>query len=144
MDLDIFLHNKAYRKIALTKNAIGHYQIKVTINGEEGIFILDTGASSSCVGIEFHEKYHLKLENSDVKATGAGASNMDTSKAKISSMSIGSVPVLIEDIVLFDLSNINEALIEHESGEIEGIIGAEILEQLGSIISYADNILYIK
>lgn len=144
MELSEFLENKNYHKVDLEKNQIGHYQFQISLNGIEGNFILDTGASSSCVGIEFAEKYNLSPESSDYKAAGAGAIDMETYQAKVESMHINGISIEIENIILFDLTQINEALSQHDACKIDGIIGAEILEQLSAIISYAEKTVYLK
>lgn len=144
MELSEFLENKNYHKVDLEKNQIGHYQFQISLNGIDGNFILDTGASSSCVGIEFAEKYNLSPEKSDYKAAGAGAIDMETHQSKVESMHINGVNIEIENIILFDLTQINEALTQHDACKIDGIVGAEILEQLSAIISYAERTVYLK
>lgn len=144
MELSEFLKNKNYHSVKLEKNEIGHYQFQISLNGIDGNFILDTGASSSCVGTEYAEKYNLLPEDSDYKAAGAGAIDMETFQAKVNTMSIDGINVDIEHIILFDLTQINEALTQHEACNIDGIIGAEILEQLSAVISYAEKTVYLK
>ena len=73
-----FLLKKGYSKIKLKFTKTNHFEIKASINGVKGRFILDTGASSSCVGFEATERFHLTVKDSEVKAVGAGASNMMT------------------------------------------------------------------
>ena len=144
MELSEFLEQKKYYRVQLEKNEIGHYQFKICLNGVEGNFILDTGASSSCVGTEYAGKYNLSPENSEYKAAGAGAIDMETFQSKVDSMHISGVSVNLDSIILFDLTQINEALTQHDACNIDGIIGAEILEQLSAIISYAEKTVYIK
>ena len=50
--LQQFLLNKDYIKVKLKLAKTNHFEIKATINGVKGLFILDTGASSSCVGFD--------------------------------------------------------------------------------------------
>ena len=45
------LYKKKYIQIPLKKMITNHMELNVTINGVAGRFILDTGASNSCVGI---------------------------------------------------------------------------------------------
>ena len=144
MELSEFLKNKDYHRVKLEKNEIGHYQFQISLNGVDGNFILDTGASSSCVGTEYAEKYNLLPEESDYKAAGAGAIDMETFKSRVENMSIDGINVDIEHIILFDLTQINEALTQHDACNIDGIIGAEILEQLSAVISYAERTVYLK
>ena len=143
MDISNFLEKKGYCKIALEKNEIGHYQLPVSINGIDGNFILDTGASSSCVDTNIVDKYNLTPEESEHKAAGAGAIDMETFQSDIESITIGEVHIELDKIILFDLTQINEALVQHSSNNIDGIIGADILEQHKAIISYEDKAVFL-
>ena len=66
--LQEFLLKKGYTKVKLKLTKTNHFEIKATINGVKGLFILDTGASSSCVGFEAIETF--KSTNIDVLAIG--------------------------------------------------------------------------
>ena len=77
-----FLIEKGYTKVKLHLTKTNHFEIKAYINGKKGLFILDTGASSSCVGFEAIETFKLKAEDSLIKAAGAGATDMDTKMSK--------------------------------------------------------------
>lgn len=144
MTLNEFLLKKKYHQIKLNKNAIGHYQLKVCLNNVEGNFILDTGASSTCIGVEYVEKYKLNPEDSEIKAAGAGAIDMETFESNIESLHIGDLKTNQNKIIIFDLTQINSALIQHDAEEISGIIGADILEDYSAVISYEDESLFLK
>src|SRR5699024_3018267 len=73
-----FLLKKKYKRIRLKLTATNHLEIKASINGVEGNFIVDTGASNSCVGNEEAEHFNLFSEDSDVLAAGAGSTAMRT------------------------------------------------------------------
>ena len=55
-----FLLGQDYVRVKLKLTKTNHFEIKATINGVKGLFILDTGASNSCVGFEAAEKFDLK------------------------------------------------------------------------------------
>ena len=86
--LEDFLKKKNYLKIKLTKIASNHLELKARINGVEGSFILDTGASNSCVGLDEIEYFNLDTEESETKAAGAGAIDMETKKSENNSLKI--------------------------------------------------------
>ena len=58
--LQEFLLDKGYTKVKLKLTKTNHFEVRATINGVKGLFILDTGASSSCVGFEAVETFKLK------------------------------------------------------------------------------------
>lgn len=142
--LQDFLINKGYSKIKLKLTNTNHFEIKATINGHKGLFILDTGASSSCVGFEAIETFNLKVKDSEIKAAGAGATDMDTKMSKKNKVKIGKWKNDKVVLVLFNLSHVNTALINHNSKPVDGIIGADILKKGKAIIDYEKKFLYLK
>jgi predicted aspartyl protease len=87
--LQELLKKEKYKKIKFKVTKTQHLMVRASINGVKGSFILDTGASNSCVGFEGIELFGLKAGKSKTKAAGAGASNMFTQLAKDNSMQIG-------------------------------------------------------
>ncbi len=139
-----FLEEKGYTKIKLKLTKTNHFEIRATINGIKGNFILDTGASSSCVGFEGIETFKLNAEDSLIKAAGAGAIDMDTKTAKKNKVKIGKWTNNKVVLVLFNLTHVNTALINHNSKPVDGIIGADILKKGKAIIDYEKKYLYLK
>lgn len=139
-----FLLAKNYHRIKLKATATNHLALKAKINGIEGDFLLDTGASNSCVGNQEAEHFSLFSEDSDIRAVGAGASNMLTKISENNEVRIGDWKKKKIDLVLFNLSHVNTALSEHNSETVHGIIGADILEKGKAIIDYKRKCLYLK
>lgn len=142
--LQEFLLNKEYTKIKLHLTKTNHFEIKAKINGQKGLFILDTGASSSCVGFEGINTFKLKAEDSSIKAAGAGAIDMDTKMSKKNTVKIGKWTKDKVVLVLFNLTHVNTALTNHNSKPVDGIIGADILNKGKAIIDYEKKYLYLK
>lgn len=142
--LSNFLLEKGYTRIKLTLTKTNHFEVKATINGIKGLFILDTGASSSCVGFEAIETFRLKAKDSEVKAAGAGAVDMLTQISKKNSLKIGQWKKDKVDLVLFDLTHVNTALEVHNAKTVDGIIGADILKKGKAVIDYEKRNLYLK
>lgn len=143
-DLKNFLLKKNYTKIKLHLSKTNHFEIKVTLNGVKGLFILDTGASNSCVGFEAVETFGLKAKDSEIKAAGAGATDMSTQISKKNKLKIGKWKNDKVALILFNLSHVNTALISHNSKPVDGIIGADILKKGKAIIDYEKKELYLK
>jgi predicted aspartyl protease len=139
-----FLLDKGYSKIKLKLTKTNHFEIKAQINGVKGRFILDTGASSSCVGFEAIERFNLKVKDSEIKAVGAGASNMATKISKSNNLKIGKWKKNRVALILFNLTHVNEGLINHNAEPVDGIIGADILKKGKAIIDYEKKYLYLK
>jgi predicted aspartyl protease len=139
-----FLLDKGYSKIKLKLTKTNHFEIKAQINGVKGRFILDTRASSSCVGFEAIERFNLKVKDSEIKAVGAGASNMATKISKSNNLKIGKWKKNRVALILFNLTHVNEGLINHSAEPVDGIIGADILKKGKAIIDYEKKYLYLK
>lgn len=138
------LKKESYKKINFKVSKTQHLLIKASINGVKGNFILDTGASSSCVGFESIELFLLEAKKSKTKASGAGATGMFTQMAVGNQLQLGSWKQTDFDLVIFDLSHVNEALIEHKAKPVHGIIGADILMKGKGIIDYYNHCLYLQ
>ncbi|WP_405573886.1 retropepsin-like aspartic protease [Winogradskyella sp. Asnod2-B02-A] len=139
-----FLISKGYSKIKLKFTKTNHFEIKASINGIKGRFILDTGASNSCVGFEAIERFNLKVKDSDIKAVGAGASDMVTQISKSNSIKVGKWKKNRLSLILFNLSHVNTGLINHNAEPVDGIIGADVLKKGKGIIDYEKKYLYLK
>ncbi|NNC50148.1 MAG: clan AA aspartic protease [Flaviramulus sp.] len=142
--LQEFLHEKGYAKVKLHLTKTNHFEIKVKLNDKTGLFILDTGASNSCVGFEAIEVFNLKVKDSKILAGGAGATNMETKMSSQNKVKIGKWKNDKVVLVLFNLTHVNTALINHKSNPVDGIIGADILKKSKAIIDYEKKYLYLK
>ncbi len=138
------LKKKKYSKIKLRKKETNHLELTAKINGIKGTFILDTGASNSCVGLDLVNRFKLVSEESEVKAAGAGAIDMETRVSENNVLKIGKWKTTKSNLVLFDLVHVNTALIQHNATEVDGIIGADILESGKALIDYDKSVLYLK
>jgi len=138
------LLHSGYTRIKLKLTKTNHFEVKATINGIKGRFILDTGASSSCVGFKALEIFNLVAKDSEIKAAGAGALNMDTKISKKNTIKIGQWKNKKTALVLFNLTHINTALKAHNTAPVDGIIGADILKKGKAVIDYDSKYLYLK
>ncbi len=138
------LKKEKYKKIKFKVTKTQHLAIKAKINGVSGNFILDTGASNSCVGFESIEKFELTTKNSKTKAAGAGGTGMKTQISKHNTLQLGSWKNTDFSLVIFDLSHVNEALRQYKAKPVHGIIGADVLLEGKAIIDYYNHYLYLK
>lgn len=142
--LQDLLKKEKYKKINFKVSKTQHLLIKASINGVSGNFILDTGASNSCVGFEVIEKFGLKASKSKTKASGAGATGMFTQLAKNNSLKMGRWKTDDFHLIIFDMTHVNQALLQYKAKPVQGIIGADILLEGKAIIDYYNHCLYLK
>lgn len=142
-ELRDFLAEQGYVRVKLKKTITNHFEIRARINKIKGRFILDTGASKSCVGIQDAEIFNLLAEESEHKASGAGPSEIDTLMSRKNAMEIGNFKLKQTQLILIDLQHINNALQKQNAEPVNGIIGADILIKGKAIIDYNKKYLYL-
>lgn len=138
------LKQKGYTRIKFKISKTQHLLIKAKINGIVGSFILDTGASNSCVGFEGIKHFELSASDSDTKAAGAGATGMLTQTSLKNKLKVGRWTSKNFGLVIFDMSHVNEALLQYKAKPVHGIIGADILMKGKAIIDYYNHCVYLK
>lgn len=144
MKLKNILLRKGYIVVKLKKINTNHFELKASLNGVKGRFILDTGASNSCIDISLAKKFILDVKDSETKAAGAGAIGIETKVALKNKLKLKKWEYNNCHIVLLDLTHVNTALTEHNANAVDGIIGADILEKGKAIIDYKKQLLYLK
>lgn len=142
-DLPEFLKAQNYKGIKFKFLKTQHLLIKVKVNGIAGNFILDTGASNTCIGIESIEKYRLEATDYESFAASASSTTMQAKISKNNYLQIGSWKQLPSTFILFDLSHVNEALSQQKIKPVDGIIGADVLLKGKAIIDYPNLCLYL-
>lgn len=138
------LKKNKYQVIKLKQITTNHLQLKGSVNGIKGRFILDTGASNSCVSLDLIEYFKLDAVESETKAAGAGAIDMETQQSENNTLEIGAWKTKKFHLVLFDLQHVNTALTQHKAKEVHGIIGADVLQKGKAFIDYNKKLLYLK
>ena len=83
-------------------------------------------------------------EDSETKAAGAGATGMLTQISKKNKLQLGRWKSDSLNLVVFDMSHVNEALMSYKTKPVNGIIGADVLLEGKAIIDYANHFLYLK
>ena len=141
--LNKFLKNGGYSSVKLIFLKTKHYLIEVKVNSITGRFILDTGASNSCICTSLEDKFKVISEDSKEKASSANSEMTHTKISKRNVIQIGKWNSNAS-LITFDMSHINNALSQKKIDPIHGIIGADVLKKSKSILDYKTNKLYLK
>ncbi|MDB9793337.1 retroviral-like aspartic protease family protein [Flavobacteriaceae bacterium] len=138
-----FLKSLGYISVRLKLLKTNHYLLKACINGVEGKFILDSGASSSCICLSLENKFKIDSKENKIKASSATSNMEDTRLSKNNTIKIGKWRSKI-NLVSIDMTHINRVLNEKETESVDGIIGADVLKKSKALIDYESNKLYLK
>ena len=141
--LNKFLKNGGYISVKLIFLKTKHYLIEAKVNSITGRFILDTGASNSCICTSLENKFKVISKESKEKASSANSEMTHTMISKSNAIHIGKWEDKI-NLITFDMSHINNALSEKETESVDGIIGADVLKKSKAVIDYESNKLYLK
>ena len=138
-----FLKSVGYISVKLKLLKTNHYLLKACINGVEGKFILDSGASSSCICLSLESKFKIDSKENKIKASSATSNMEDTRLSKNNTIKIGKW-ISIISLVSIDMTHINSVLNEKVTESVDGIIGADVLKKSKAVIDYESNKLYLK
>lgn len=138
-----FKSNKKYFKVKLTKISTQHLVVNAKVNFMDGLFILDTGASSTVIDEKAKKKFFIHSTGFNNEGVGAGASNLQIELSKDNVFSIGRLKLKNFDLAIMDLSHVNKALVNSKDKEIDGVIGADILIRNKGVIDYGSMYLYL-
>ena len=143
LKLNKFLKESGYISVKLNFLKTKHYSLEANINGINGKFILDTGASNSCICSSLENNFNIISKETIEKASSATSEINNTKISKNNTIQIGKWENKI-NLIIFDMSHINHALNEKKINSVSGIIGADILKKSKAILNYNKNKLYIK
>lgn len=138
-----FLKNKGYCPVNLIFLKTKHYLIEAKINGVNGTFILDTGASNSCICTSLENNFNVISKETIENASSATSVISNTKISKNNTIQIGKWENKI-NLISFNMNHINQALGEKKIDLIDGILGADILKKSKAILDYKSNKLYLK
>ena len=141
--LNKFLKREGYSSVKLIFLETKHYLIEAKVNGVSGRFILDTGASNSCVCTSLENNFNIISQETIEKASSATREIGNTKISKNNTIQIGKWENKI-NLITFDMSHINHALNDKKIDSVSGIIGADVLKKSKAILDYNLNNLYLK
>jgi hypothetical protein len=121
----------------------GHHLVSASINGREGVFVLDTGANVSV--IDSDHAGHFGLGGGKASVGGAvvlGGANA-ARQVGIDSLSLGGIPIRQRRMVLTDLGPLGDALAPLAGGAVHGLIGQDVLKEHRAVIDVERPLLYL-
>ena len=129
--------------IPLRFSASKHLLGRFTVNGHKGVFLIDTGASNSCMDIALAEQYDLAVAGEPLSVTGAGNEKLSAQASQKSPLGYQGQELFQVEFMLIDMEAINSALEEQGESPIDGILGADLLVALSAVINYKEKRLLL-
>ena len=133
---------KSFTKIKVLRS--NHLLIRCKINNVYGNFILDSGASNSCVNLKKANKFKIAFKKCNERASSATNHFDEIFISEKITLKINDFEENDFKILLFDMTHISKTLSEKEDTDLDGIIGGDILIDFDAIINYKKKILVLN
>ena len=137
------LEHQGYASLPLTRTAVGQLGIDAVVNGCPARLLVDTGASATVIDRESAQRWGLRLEESEEHAVGCMVPG-GMARATLEELRIASLRFTDFGVAVVDLSHVNAGLEQKGAGRIDGVIGADILDDREAVIAYAQRTLHLK
>ncbi|MGJ8683651.1 MAG: retropepsin-like aspartic protease [Nonlabens sp.] len=121
----------------------GHIITKASINGHTGRFIIDTGASATCINNALSHEFQLESESMN-KQIGTASGSLTPQISHNNKMQLGAWTDEDCSLLTMDMSFINQALKAERMRAIQGLLGADFLIKSRAIIDYSGKNIYLK
>lgn len=132
--------DKKTNNILYLQNHSGLYFLTLNINDKYGLFLIDTGATTSLIDINQKKKYEFKIISSSEDITGIGGT---IKKYTISRYKIDYNNIPID--VLFYGGDLHPVVMAFQRSNIRitGILGADFLKANNAVLDYRNNYLIL-
>jgi hypothetical protein len=142
--LKAILKPQGFLSIKLKKTKSQHLVAQLKINNKEGLFLIDTGASNSCISINKEDYFSIVRQDDELEMSGAGSEKLKAKPSMKSTINYKETFLLNLKFFLLDMNAINSSLSEQGSITIDGIIGADFLKRTNAIIDCKSKNLFLK
>lgn len=121
----------------------GHHLVTATVNGREGVFILDTGANVSVIDSDHAADFGLSAGRPSPGGAVVLGGPRPARQVAIESLSLGPVSIRQRRMIVTDLGPMGDALAPLAGGAIHGLIGQDVLKEHRAVIDVERPLLYL-
>ena len=143
-ELSVFLKEHGFRRHALLQNKVGHFHIAGQLNEHPVDILLDTGAASTVVDLNFCKEKGISTHSTGKLGGGAGSVTMAIHVLDGAVLRLDELPLKADGIYAIDLSDVNQGLTSRGADRVDAIIGVDILRFHQAIIDYATMSLFLR
>lgn len=136
-----------YIAVPIRQTLAGQLLINARINGVDGVYLLDSGASQTVVDSKQLEQLQLKVNYDDTVLTGGGvgAHSIENVPSYNNKLEIGAFKTDNQLVAVMSLETAWESLAGvgvHD--ELFGIIGVDILKASHAVLDFSSMTLYLR
>lgn len=118
-----------------------HLSVPLKINLIDYVFLIDTGASNSCINNTLSHLFNPLKEHNILQVTGAFNDSLST-KIVCKTLSISNITLKNFELIAINLSHINQALKKHKCNPIDGVLGNNFLSLVSATICFKTNKIF--
>lgn len=121
----------------------GHHAVEATINGETGLFLVDTGATITTLDINRAGHFSIARNGTPIRVHGVSGSG----RARVvagTTFRIFDRDLPVDRLMLTDLGPTTRALADRNGRRFDGIIGQDLLSRYEGIIDVNAKILFFR
>ncbi len=133
----------AYLRIPLEATGVGHFQAPGEISGHPVTILVDTGASSTVIDLEWARQRGFALEATGNHGGGAGTGALAIHRVPGAALSIAGVAITTPEPLALDLGNVAKALAAKGVKAPHAVLGADVMRSRRAIIDYGTATLYL-
>jgi hypothetical protein len=144
IDLNQFLGQHGFRRVALTKNGVGHFQTVGTLAGRSVSVLVDTGAGATIVSLALARELELELEKLSTTGGGAGGVSLEIFEVQNATLELGDLTPRVRQLMAMDFDHINQGLICKGCEPVDVILGVDVFEDQSAVIDYGSSSFFLK
>lgn len=143
--LEEIFKKEDYTEIPFSFNGVGLPVINLKLKNYNACFLLDTGAASNLLDIEFAKQIGLELTSTGQKGGGAGGMIHDIYSIGPISLAYRNLIFTFDQFYAMNFDTIKQALKSRGLSEFyNGILGFGFFKMSNSYIDYSGNRIYVK
>ena len=146
LELDDFLGEQAYQRLSLERSPIDFMFIPVGINNDHGRFLVDSGSRETFLNMGDLEKFGITDRSKLVlgrQTVGAGGA-AQTYRLNVADFNLAGLDLEIPQIGVIDMNTVESTIAAQGGGELDGVVGQDILQAYKAIIDLGDSGLFLK
>ena len=138
-----FMAQTGHSALPLLRLPTGHLATELQIDGQRGLFLIDSGASQSVLSAVRAALYPLGPALTRERVTGVPGAQEVTGH-RMRHYRIGRITGAGGLIYVADLGFVTRAIAEAGGPEVDGVIGQDLLTRHGAVLDMANNRVFLR